>query len=427
MASLFTKNTVYYVRFRYAGRSFKRTLETDSRTAAEYKQRQIDTFLDGLKGGHETVPNGIEPGPFIVSLGTNQIPQTSNLDMIDSMRQPTATKIVSVIKPYLRYRSRSNSPDYVKTQQYHLGKFGCYLDSESIASLTNVTKSIIEDFIFDHLEENKASTKRGYRASIIPFFKWLKDQELIASNPAKKLPTIAMDAEQLEFWSSDQIENYARKHNLDDRSIRDQWRRVYYTMEQVHEIIQTVCVRAYHPTICLLHAIPAYTGCRRGEALKLLHSDINFAEGFITFRSKKQSRTQRVTKRRVPIMPELRNLLDKYLPLINRDCEGLGSSELVLRHPDTGLQVNPDQSYRLFDNPLRGTHIEVPESPRWYKLRFHTYRHSFISNLACAATDQRFIDKWVGHTTEAMRQRYRHLFPNMQHDAISVLSAMTSD
>jgi hypothetical protein len=71
MASLFTKNRVYYVRFRCAGRSFKRTLETDSRTAAEYKQRQIDTFLDGLKGGHETVPNGIEPGPFIVSLGTN--------------------------------------------------------------------------------------------------------------------------------------------------------------------------------------------------------------------------------------------------------------------------------------------------------------------------------------------------------------------
>ena len=66
--------------------------------------------------------------------------------MIDSMRQPTATKIVSVIKPYLRYRSRSNSPDYMKTQQYHLGIFGCYLDSESIASLTNVSKSIIEDF-----------------------------------------------------------------------------------------------------------------------------------------------------------------------------------------------------------------------------------------------------------------------------------------
>ncbi len=100
---------------------------------------------------------------------------------------------------------------------------------------------------------------------------------------------------------------------------------------------------------------------------------------------------------------------------------------MVLRHPETGLQINPDQSYRLFDNPLRGTHIEVPEPLRWYKLRFHTYRHSFISNLACAGANQRLIDEWVGHTTEAMRQRYRHLFPNIQHEAISVLSAMTSD
>ena len=34
------------------------------------------------------------------------------------------------------------------------------------------------------------------------------------------------------------------------------------------------------------------------------------------------------------------------------------------------------------------------------------------------ATDQRLIDAWVGHTTEEMRRRYRHLLPDQSASAI---------
>ncbi|MEZ6150377.1 MAG: hypothetical protein R3C09_09665 [Pirellulaceae bacterium] len=30
------------------------------------------------------------------------------------------------------------------------------------------------------------------------------------------------------------------------------------------------------------------------------------------------------------------------------------------------------------------------------------------------SVDQRMIDAWVGHQTEEMRRRYRHLFPHKQ-------------
>jgi len=49
---------------------------------------------------------------------------------------------------------------------------------------------------------------------------------------------------------------------------------------------------------------------------------------------------------------------------------------------------------------------------------FHLLRHSFISCLACAGVDQRIIDDLVGHTTEEMRKRYRHLYPSTQQDAL---------
>jgi hypothetical protein len=37
--------------------------------------------------------------------------------------------------------------------------------------------------------------------------------------------------------------------------------------------------------------------------------------------------------------------------------------------------------------------------------------------------DQRLIDEWMGHETEEMRRRYRHLFPDVQRQAIETVFA----
>jgi integrase len=58
---------------------------------------------------------------------------------------------------------------------------------------------------------------------------------------------------------------------------------------------------------------------------------------------------------------------------------------------------------------------------------FHTYRHSFASNLAAAGVDQRIIDEFMGHTTEAMRKRYRHLFPKDRRSAMASFSLAKVD
>ena len=42
----------------------------------------------------------------------------------------------------------------------------------------------------------------------------------------------------------------------------------------------------------------------------------------------------------------------------------------------------------------------------------------FASNLAAAGTDQRVIDELMGHTTEAMQKRYRHLLPDQRREAV---------
>jgi integrase len=35
--------------------------------------------------------------------------------------------------------------------------------------------------------------------------------------------------------------------------------------------------------------------------------------------------------------------------------------------------------------------------------------------------DQRIIDEWMGHQTEEMRKRYRHLLPDQQQMAIDLV------
>jgi integrase len=89
---------------------------------------------------------------------------------------------------------------------------------------------------------------------------------------------------------------------------------------------------------------------------------------------------------------------------------------------DTLEPITKDMANRLFWQPMRGTAWCLDRKKDWFKVGFHTYRHSFASNLAALGVDQRVIDEWMGHQTEAMRKRYRHLFPRSRRSAIESFS-----
>jgi integrase len=73
-----------------------------------------------------------------------------------------------------------------------------------------------------------------------------------------------------------------------------------------------------------------------------------------------------------------------------------------------------DEAHDHFRRTLAGS--------KWGVLRgWHVFRHGFCSNCAAARVGQRLIDAWVGHTTEEMRRRYRHLLPNQERTAIQAV------
>jgi hypothetical protein len=78
------------------------------------------------------------------------------------------------------------------------------------------------------------------------------------------------------------------------------------------------------------------------------------------------------------------------------------------------LPLTIHEAHHYFRNTLQGT--------KWEKLHgWHVFRHSFCSNCAAKGIDQRIINAWVGHLSDDMVRRYRHLLPDQNHAAIAVV------
>lgn len=88
-------------------------------------------------------------------------------------------------------------------------------------------------------------------------------------------------------------------------------------------------------------------------------------------------------------------------------------------HPGGPLVFCRETDLLLTTHVLKNVFRRAVARSKWKVLRgYHVLRHSFASNLARRGIDQRVIDDLLGHTTEAMRKRYRHLFPDQRRNAV---------
>jgi len=119
----------------------------------------------------------------------------------------------------------------------------------------------------------------------------------------------------------------------------------------------------------------------------------------------------------VPVSPILADILRKWLERHPGGKHTFCLNSKVDRGAkgqEVGTQLTRNQACKHFRRTLAGS--------KWEKIRgWHIFRHSFCSNCAAMGIDQRMINAWVGHQTEEMVRRYRHLIPNQQQEAIRVV------
>src|SRR5262249_25005078 len=148
-----------------------------------------------------------------------------------------------------------------------------------------------------------------------------------------------------------------------------------------------------------MFVLAAHTGARRSEMMRSRVEDFDFEERTVLIREKKRDKTKRLTFRRVPMSPLLAEVFAAWF------ARHSGGIYTLCHKPNEMLRQT------FITEALRRVLI----GSKWAQMRgFHAFRHSFASNLAAKAVDQRIIDEFMGHQTDTMRRRYRHLFPEQR-------------
>ena len=407
MANLSKKNGVFLARFRYLGKEYKRSLKTSDRKDADAAMHRIEDALHQLAINNKRVPKGVDPGDFIVSGGTLEAPTVA----VRPGNVPTLQAALEEYKQNLGHLAENHR----YTVAVHLRNLLKKLPGKANAPVDQVQQRDLESFLQARLRERASTTVHKERTTIIKLFVWLVKQCYMTASPAADLTPVKVGGDLASFRTVVQIEESIRRGGLSRAEEFKLWETLYLTPAEIAEVLGLVRERATHDVSLILHCIPAYTGMRRSEVCRLRWSDVEIDENSIVARSHKQSRQKVETSRRIDMHPELKAILLDWRKKRPR-------GQFVICDSDRLEHLTPKECYTRFQQPLRQTRWCLSSRKNRFKLGFHTYRHSFASNLAALGVDQRIIDEWMGHQTEAMRKRYRHLFPQNRRSAIESFS-----
>jgi integrase len=412
MANLGQKDGIFHVRFRFRGKEYKKSLKTHDERAAEAACHVIELTMHRLLTGQLQVPPAVDPGDFIVSGGTLLKPVESPIPRValPSTRQ-LADEYSTSVKNLL-------APSYHYSQAMHLRHLVRHLGARADAPCDRIGFRDLDKYIKARLAVRHPNTAERERITLLQFYKWAVRQRYVPESPAAALVPIKGGEDRPPFRTISEINSIIERGGLRDAEIPDLWECLYLSPAEIAIVLATVRPNARVDYSFLLHAIPAYTGMRRGEILRLRWVDVDLADGYISARSRKQSRRKRETVRRIDLHPELKKEL-----LAWRQQRPQGQH--VICDASTLEPINNDRANRCFWQPMRHTQWCLDNTKDWFKIGFHTYRHSFASNLAAAGVDQRVIDEFMGHQTEGMRKRYRHLFPRDRRSAIESFSLVS--
>ena len=405
MANLGKKGDVFVARFRFEGKEYKKSLKTTRKADAEAAMHAVERGIHGLATGMLQLPAGVDPGDFILSGGTLREA---------SRRRQKAPTLAALIVEYLAGQGHK-AASTVYTERVHLGNLKKHLAEKADAPADRIAHRDLEAFIQLRLKQRSPGTVDKERSTVVQLFRWAAAQGHLETSPASALSSIRGDVGQPPFRTVAEIEAILARGGLTESEGLNLWNCLYLAPAEIGGLLRIVRERADEDFGPLLHVIPAYTGMRRGEVLRLRWSDVEFDQDRIIARSRKQSRRAVEVARRVDLHPELKRELTAW-----RESRPLGQH--VICKADSVEPLDPDLANRCFWQPMRGTSWCLKSKKNWFKVGFHTYRHSFASNLAARGVDQRIVDEWMGHQTEAMRKRYRHLFPEDRRSAIRAFS-----
>jgi integrase len=431
MASLQQEPTgVWHVVVRIEGKRYKRSLGTKIESEANCRRDEIQETIDLVKRNRIRVPEGVKAIDFVLANGELEKVKKVN-PSTPSPQSPTLNKLFHSFFESLPPNSiEENTIATMRIHERHLTRLlkGNFLvqelDGSVLQRYVNKRSSEKTQYLVDRTQSEIKCRKRRTNVSATTIkkeivtlgavWRWAMANSLLVGDfPNRGLRYPKVD-EKPPFQTMSEIARQIEQDGLSGSENRLLWDCLYLRKQELDQLLKFVKDNANHEFIYPMFVMAAHTGARRSEILRAQCSDFDIENLVITIREKKRVKGRRST-RRVPMTPLLRNALSEWLS--NSHPGGQAAFAQAKSQKRSGpTPITPDQAQCHFRQTVRGS--------QWERIKgWHCLRHSFISNLACSGVDQRIIDEFVGHTTEDMRRRYRHLFPNVKHAALNSVFA----
>ncbi len=391
-------NGIFHVHFRYAGQRFNRSLKTCDPVEAQSRVARLRETLKLVEAGRIEVPLDEDPGSFLLADGRatksvtlSEVRTLSELFCAYDDQLPEGAKEASTIIGELLHRR-------------HLLRI-----LKGRLRLTAIKYLSLQEYANRRLAEKhrgepiRPATIRKEITTLRLVWNWALEAEYVAKPlPTRKLIYPKVD-EKPPFMTWNQIEAAVSRRVSNARDEKRFWESLYLRRNEIDEFLDHAEGVANEETAYPLLVAVAHTGARRSELMRSQVEDFDLSRKVLTIREKKKSRQKAVTYRHVPMSERLHRAMSRWYAV----------------HPSSSHTFCARNGDPLTSWTIRKAYDRAVMGSRWKHVRgFHVFRHSFASNLASGGVDQRIIDEWMGHQTEEMRRRYRHLFPDQQRAAL---------
>ena len=408
-----TKGT-WRISFRLGDRRFNRSLKTDNKKEAESRRARLEENIRFVESGRLQIPDGADIAAFLLSDGK----------LSQKVRPKVSLSLSQLFTQFF---------DAIPDQSLEASTIGCMQQHRRHLERLIGTRFDPQSLTLDDLQAyvTKRAAEKGCRGrnvgqntinkELVTFravWGWACETGRLTGEFPRKGIRLPKAREMPIFQTWEEIERQITTTST-DHDQADLWDCVYLTLPEIEALLKHVNKAAAYPFIPPMFYFAAYTGARRSEILRSQKCDIDLSQRVITLREKKRVRAK-LSTRRVPLSPVLEASLRPWLqdnPGPHTFCH---QKQIIKRSSKAKARANGpialtgDEASHHFRQTLTGSKWNV--LPGW-----HMFRHSFVSNCASKGIDQRMIDEWVGHTSEAMRRRYRHLIPSSQQDAMKLL------
>lgn len=404
MAWLRKRGDTFHIEFSQGGQHFSRSLKTDNPRKAESLKIRLEDNLADMERGRLNIPRGCDPVVFLLSDGRVE-------------KKPVLVKELTLAELCERYQAEmplgAKEASTRSTEDTHIGHLRRLLGDKMF--LGAITTETMQHYVNARAQEtgwhkspvSHVTIRKEVGTFATIWNRWAYPLGLVTRPSPTKNLLFQKTKSKSPFHTLEQIHRQLKRGNLSDAQARDLWDSVYLTLPEIQELLDHV-KNDRHAFVYPMFVFAAHTGARRSEILRSQVEDFDFVERTVRIREKKRDRTKTLTYRHVPMTKLLAEVMTRWFVVYP------GGQYPICQQADIPLTMQMANHY--FDWSLEGT--------KWKRLTgWHVFRHSFASNCAGQGIDQRMIDEWMGHQTEEMRRRYRHLFPHDQQAAIDLVFA----